>query len=138
MSGRFFWQEMSVVGHDHPVRHLTEQEAATALRPGASIEQLLTATLGERTVRWLSIAATGDGFALRLHDVLDDGSDDFLDVYEFRPANEDEHVGEGVLLGTFPDVRAAIDAATRAGARGTRWVNGGVVQDEYADLRSSD
>jgi hypothetical protein len=106
---------------------------------GASIKQLLTATLDEGTDRWLSIAATDSGFALRLHDVLDDGRDDFLDVYELRPADEDDYVREGRLLGTFPDVPSTFAAATRNGARMTVcWVNSGVVQDEYADLRSAD
>ena len=89
-------------------------------------------------MRWLSITATDQGFTLRRHDVLDDGSDDFLDVCEFRPVNEDEYVGEGILLDSFPDAHAAIEAATRNGSRMTPWVNGGVIQDEYADLRSAD
>lgn len=129
---------MSFLGMIAPVRHLTERQAAAALRRGAPIEQLLTATLDEVTVRWLSLAATGGGFALRRHDVLDDGSGDFLDVYDFRPADEDEYTGEGVMIGTYPDVPAALEAATRNGARMTRWVNNGVIQDEYADLRSAD
>jgi hypothetical protein len=129
---------MTVLGMITPVRHLTEQQGATALRRGAAIEQLLTATLDEGTVRWLSITATDDGFTLRRHDVLDDDSDDFLDVYEFRPVDEDEYVGEGILLDSFPDAPAAIEAATRNGSRMTRWVKGGVIQDEYADLRSAD
>ena len=72
-------------------------------------------------MRWLSITATDDGFTLRRHDVLDDGSDDFLDVYEFRPVNEDEYVGEGILLDSFPDAPAALEAATGNGSRMTGW-----------------
>ncbi|WP_460716839.1 hypothetical protein [Nocardioides dilutus] len=119
------------------MRHLTEQQAAAALRRGGSIEQLLTTTLDEGTVRWLSIAAADGGFALRRHAVLNDGDDDFLDVYEFRPADEDVDVGDGIMIGRFADALTAFEAASQNGARMSRWVNGGVIQDEYADLRSA-
>jgi hypothetical protein len=85
----------------------------------------------------LSITATDGGFTLRRHAVLDEGDDDFLDVYEFRPADEDADIGEGIMIGTFPDALTAFEAASQNGARLTRWVNNGVVQDEYADLRSA-
>ena len=38
----------------------------------------------------------------------------------------------------FPEVPTAFDAAAGAGAHVAGWVNAGVVQDEYADLRSAD
>lgn len=65
------------------------------------------------------------------------GGDGFLDVYEFPPVDEDEYIGEGIVLGTFPKAPAALAAAHQNGARMTRWVNGGMVQDEYADLWSA-
>lgn len=120
-----------------PVRQLTEQQAVAALRRGASIEQLLTTTVSDGTISWLSITAGDDGFVLRHHAVLDDGDDDFLDVYEFRPVDEDDDLGEGTVLGTFSDVPSAFEAAAQNGARATDWVNAGLIQDEYADLRSA-
>lgn len=121
--------------HDDVVRHLTEQQANAALRRGVPIEQLMTTSLAEGTVTWLELSATGDGFVLRRHHVLDDGLDDFIDVYVFRAVNEDDYIGEGVVLGTFHDAQGAFEAASRVGADMSRWVNGGVVQREYADLR---
>ena len=108
-----------------------------ALRRGVALEQLLTTTLEEGAVTWLSIAVAADGFELRRHAVFDAGSDDFLDVYEFPPVDEDEYSEEGIALGTFAEAPAAFAAAHQNGAQMTRWVNSGMVQDEYADLRSA-
>jgi hypothetical protein len=119
------------------VRHLSEQQALAALHRRISVEQMLTRSLSDQTVRWLSLGPTNEGFALRLHEVRDEGSTDFLDVYDFQPLDEDEDSGEGRLSGHYPDARTALEAAVGAGAHPGRWVNGGVLQDEYADLRAA-
>jgi hypothetical protein len=98
---------------------------------------LLTTTLDAGTVTWLSAVPIAGGISLRRHEVLDEGSDAFFDVYEFGPADPDEDTGVGTLLGTFSDVPSAFDAAVRNGANLDQWVNAGVIQDEYADLRAS-
>lgn len=108
-----------------------------ALRGDHSIEQMLTATLSERTLSWCSVHPAGEGFALKLHHVHDDGNDEFLDVYEFRSVTEEEAAGEGRLLGEYPDAASALKAAGVIGARADRWVNAGVIRDEYADLRQA-
>jgi hypothetical protein len=120
------------------VRYLTRDQALAALRRGAGIEQLLQPPTGDGgTVRWLSLARSDSELVLRLHAVHDEGTNDFFDVYEFTPVDEEEYAGEGTVIGQFRDPTEALDAASDKGARGDRWVNCGVVQDEYADSRGS-
>lgn len=97
---------------------------------------MLTGSLIAGTVEWLSAAPTFRGIELRRFKVLDEGNDGFLDVHEFRPLDEDEYRGEGVLVGHFSRARELLDHAVGKGARLDRWVNKGVVQDEYAALRT--
>lgn len=122
------------VGHDWDVRHLSSQQALSALGRGASVEQMLNETLGGQEIRWLSVHAADGGLALRLHQVRDEGTIDFLDVTAFSPVDAGEEFGEGRLLGRFADAETALAAAEANGGRPDRWVNAGVVQDEYADL----
>ena len=124
------------VGDDGTVRHLSEQQTLSALWRGASVEQMLTHSLSERRVRWLVALPDVDGITLRLHHVHDDGDADFLDVYDFRPVDEDEYFGEGRVVGHCPDAETVLQAAVGMGARPDRWVNAGVIQDEYAALRA--
>jgi hypothetical protein len=122
------------IGHDWKVRHLSRQQTLSALGRGARIEQMLNETLGGQDIRWLSVHAVDGGLALRLHQVRDEGATDFLDVTAFSPVDENEEFGEGRLLGRYGDAEAALAAAEANGGRPDRWVNAGVVQDEYADL----
>jgi hypothetical protein len=119
------------------VRHLSEHQALMALRRGASIEQMLTESLSQRALRWCSARRSGARFALTLHHVHDDGDDDFLDVYEFETVDDKEEVGEGRLVGEYSDAASVLKAAGAIGARADRWVNAGVIQDEYASLRQA-
>lgn len=121
------------------VRHLSEQQALAALRRGETVEQMLTAVLDEtRVVSWLVVQPAAErAFAVRLHRVTDEDvvEPDFLDLYEFTPLDDNEPIGEGHLVGEFPEAEHALSAAASLGARGDRWVNGGLVQDEYFDLQ---
>jgi hypothetical protein len=94
---------------------------------------MLTWALGgdPRTITWLSASPSDAGVTLRLHHVLDDGSEKFFDVYEFRSVDEDDYLGEGRVVGVYPVAAAALEAAVEFGARIDRWANQGVVQDEY-------
>lgn len=124
------------------MRHLSVDQARAALRRGRSVEQLLSSTPVDvrPTVRWLSIAPTRPGeYELRMHLVLDVGSDDFLDVTEFPPVDEEnEYVGEGKPFGTFREPNDILGEAHREwGASPDRWVNEGLVGEEYDDRRSA-
>jgi hypothetical protein len=93
------------------MRHLTGQQALTALRRRAPIEQMLSENLDSASFSWLEARPSGQGFALRLRHTLDDGSESFLDVYEFRSVDEDDYLGEGVLVGEYPDEASLLQAA---------------------------
>lgn len=118
------------------MRHMTEQQALTALRRRAPIEQMLSENLDTASFSWLAARPSGQGFTLRLRHTRDDGSANFLDVYEFKSVDEDDYLGEGVLVGEYPDEASLLQAAVEVGAQMDRWVNEGVIQDEYRDLRA--
>lgn len=113
------------------VRHLSEGQAVDALRRGGAIEQLLTSD--SEVVVWLRLSGRGSSIELVRHRVQDVGGAVSMDVYEFPPSDEGELHGEGVVLATFGDANDAVTASVAFGARSGRWVNEGVIQDEYAD-----
>jgi hypothetical protein len=120
-----------------PVRHLTVEQARAALERGGGIEQLLgpSEADGQRTIRWLTVFGSRDGgFVVSSHYVFDDG---FGDITEYTPVDADEGVGEGADLGRFASAQEAIVATSRLGASGTRWVNQGLVGDEWHDFRGT-
>ena len=117
------------------MRHLTEQQALAALRRRAPIEQMLSENLDAGSFSWLAVLPSPHGCVLRLHRTVDAGSDDYLDVYEFGSVDEDDYLGEGELIGEYTDEATLLEAATEVGARVDHWVNAGVIQDEYRDLR---
>lgn len=119
---------------DAGVRHLTEQQTCAALRRRASVEQMLSTDVQAGSFRWLEVRPTAESYALRLHETLDDGSVDYVDVYEFRSVDEEDEYGDGVLYGEFVEVSEVLEAAAAHGAKPDRWVNAGVIQDEYLDL----
>jgi hypothetical protein len=114
------------------VRHLTEFQARAAIRRGADIEQLLTASPAG-VVSWLATRPRPHGIDLVRNDRLDCGTDDFCDVYEFEPMDPESY-GEHRLL-TCAEFAEAFAAAMHIGARADRWVNEGLIDAEYGDLR---
>lgn len=122
------------------MRHLTPAFAIAALGRGRQIEQFLGGAVeGEASsITFVTISPRGNAFRLSVHEVLDVGSADFLDVSEFPPIDEAEYVGEGRSLGTAASPTDAIALAESiVSARPDRWVNQGVVSDEYADYLQS-
>jgi hypothetical protein len=119
-------------------RYLTAAEAAGALRRSRQIEQFLecyVAADGRTAVRWLTAYTSGRTFELVIHEVEDIGTDGFFDVSAFPPLDDKEYMGEGRAVATADVAEALLDAALDHGASTDRWVNFGVVQDEYADSR---
>lgn len=119
------------------MRHLTEEQALQALARGAGIEQMISRDLADGEVCWLGLRSQRQTFVITLHRVVDQGSDDFLDVYEFQPADEAEEPGEGMVLAYRDEASAALAVAVAHGAERNLWVNAGVIQDEYGDLRTA-
>jgi hypothetical protein len=122
------------------MRHLHPSFAEGALRRGVTITQLLpdSADVGKRrTITWLRASRRTEGhYVLGRHYVFDEGSPDFIDVWEFSSVDDDEDLGQGVDLAAFDSPAALLAAATSDWrADPERWVNEGVIQDEYRDLR---
>jgi hypothetical protein len=119
-------------------RHLSAAEAERALNAGRSIEQWLGARVegADRVLKWvqLTVEKDGGGYSVTVFEVLDDGGPEFLDVYEFSPLDADQPYG---VTTTLKDARGALEFAIGAGADPCRFVNAGIVQDEYADYLSS-
>jgi len=78
----------------------------------------------------------GTLYEVYVHAVADVGHENFLDLDVFPPFDQGaEEEDFGQLLGTTEDPQdALLLAGERAGAVPGRWVNQGVVQDEYRDF----
>ena len=118
------------------VRHLSEDQARSALDRRHAIEQLHQASVGSGLVQWLCLSPRDDGIVLVEHRVEDVGTAEFVEVYEFPAADPGEEHGEGRVIATFGDSAEALAVSIEHGARPDRWVNQGKVQDEYADTKA--
>lgn len=118
------------------VRHLTPEQAAFALRTGRAIEQAFGREQSRDdpgTVRWFTISERDSMFVVRRHLVEDVGGAGFGDLRSFPPIDPDEPSGEGVEVDRSSQADEAITVSATHGASPHRWVNFGVVADEYRD-----
>ncbi|WP_033329076.1 hypothetical protein [Streptomyces yerevanensis] len=119
------------------MRYLTESFALGALRRGRPIEQFLgPAGSPERPgIRYIEVKPAKIRYEIYLHTLADVGHETFVDVVEFPPlCTDDEEEEFGRLVATRDDPLAALAAAEDiTGAARGRWVNAGLVQDEYHD-----
>ncbi len=117
------------------MRFVDKNDLASILNSGRSIEQMLGLfdRDGFRIVNFIRIDREKDGeFSMAFFEVIDEGSRDFLDVYEFSPYDPDSPYGSISKAGSPEEI---IDMAVKIGASPERFVNAGVIQDEYKDLR---
>jgi hypothetical protein len=117
------------------MRYLTELEVTSTLRRGSGIAQFLPGASGSGTFAWLAMSGSGVSRTLRLHQVVDDGRDDFLDVWEFSPVDEKEYLGEGRVLDISKSTEDLLITASTAGAVPDRWLNESMIQGMYAERR---
>lgn len=110
-------------------RPLTPAEAAAALRRGQSVEQFVSLANGR--VLYLSASPAGGHFEVRRHHVRDEGTDNFRDLSEFSPVDDDEFRGEGVVVHVADDPDDAVRAAGAHDGGADRWVNHGTAADDY-------
>ncbi|WP_326691885.1 MULTISPECIES: hypothetical protein [unclassified Streptomyces] len=120
------------------MRYLAEPFALGALRRGRRVEQFLgpVSAAGRSGIRYVEVRPAGGRYEVFLHTAEDVAHESFVDLYAFPPLHpEDEEEDFGRLVVTADDPLAALGAAEdRTGAVRERWVNAGVVQDEYADF----
>lgn len=118
-------------------RHLAEPFALGALRRGRSVEQFLgPAGTPERPgIRYVEVRPVEGAFEIVLHTLQDVGHEGFVDLGEFPALEADDDEEFGRLIATADEPRAALATAEhRTAAVRARWVNAGVVQDEYVDF----
>ncbi|MCT9010979.1 hypothetical protein [Streptomyces rhizosphaerihabitans] len=119
------------------MRYLTESFALGALRRGRPIEQFLgPAGSPERPgIRYIELRPAKIRYEIYLHTLEDVGHETFVDVVEFPPlCTDDEEEEFGRLVATHDEPLAALATAEDiTGAARGRWVNAGLVQDEYHD-----
>ncbi|MFV7709982.1 hypothetical protein [Shewanella algae] len=115
-------------------RYLDESEANSAIRRGKSVEIFLgpCEASGESGIRWASASRVESGVELSVFEVQDEGSPEYLDIYEFTPLRDDLCPGEPterVNIASVSEIGAFV--RSRYGIAMPGLVNEGVVQDEY-------
>ena len=117
------------------MRHLIPSFALAALHRGKEIEQFLGKVErdGRQGLRWIALSPGRSGVTIYLSDVEDIGSDNFLDITEFPHLDpEEETWGREIAVLSTPE--EALHLAERdLAADHQRWVNQGIVCDEYQD-----
>ncbi|MFK8906772.1 hypothetical protein [Streptomyces sp. YS-3] len=120
------------------MRYLAEPFIIGVLKRGRTVEEFLgpIGTPDRPGVRYAEIRATSTLHDVYVHAVEDVGHENFLDLDAFPPFDQDaEEEDFGQLLGTAEDPHDALVLAEKGtGAVRGRWVNQGVVQDEYRDF----
>ena len=118
-------------------RYLIEPHIKSALSRGKRVEQFLgpRESDGLACVQYAVMSSRGAEFRIDVYEVEDVGSEDFLDIYEFPSSDPD---GDPVVSIAADSLGAALDQASRqVAADPGRWVNAGVIQDEYQDYLSA-
>jgi len=116
-------------------RYLHGMHLEYTIRNGKTVEQFLGGFdhAGEKAVRYLTIRRQGEEFWLHNHEIYDEGSLDYLDIYAFEYLDMPESRFEPYPI-KFNSMEDALRYATSEfGASEDRWVNKGVVQSEYGD-----
>ena len=117
-------------------RYLRIEEADKALRSGKAVECFIGACALEDKagIRWISIRTRNDGVVLQVFETADVGNEDYVDVYEFGPLNGDFEFDEAQEEFHFSDFPSCVAFLTNRYLGSTsRFVNEGVLQDEYSD-----
>lgn len=116
------------------MRHLSHFDLLAKLRTCRSVEQLLP---GRRegdveVIRFLGIDRDRDGrWTVRLYEVADVGTPDYLDLHSFPDVAEDP---DDLPSATFSNIEPALEYACSAlGADLPRFVNQGVAESEYIE-----
>ncbi|MER7182748.1 hypothetical protein ABT404_25290 [Streptomyces hyaluromycini] len=117
------------------MRYLAESFALGALRRGRPVEQFLgpAGSPEHPGIHYVEVRPAKTHYEIFLYTLEDVGHEGFADLVEFPPldANDEEF---GRLVATRDDPLVALAAAEDVtGAVRGRWVNAGVVQDEYRD-----
>ena len=85
---------------------------------------------GDTIIKWLTIESEKNGtYRVTYFEVLDEGNEDFLDIYEFSAFDPDLPFGKSESLATG---EGALEfSRQRYGCRDDKFVNVGLIQEEY-------
>ena len=112
--------------------YLQNEQLRTNLSLGKTVEQWLGYKREEDYIilRWISIEKeNSDEYSVAYIESFDEGSDDFLDIYEFSALDPDEPLG---VINTFSTIDEALDfSLNEYGAKIERFVSTGMIQEEY-------
>jgi hypothetical protein len=115
-------------------RYLSQSEVQNALNRGKSVECFLgyCSRGGRDGVRWLSLSSNKNTIKICLFETADLGSEDYLDLYEFGPLNEELELEDPDMEIEFSDLSKTYDWLNSNYSSATfRLVNQFVIQEEY-------
>ncbi|WP_202511966.1 hypothetical protein [Streptomyces sp. SID3343] len=119
------------------MRYLAESFACGALRRGRPVEQFLgpLRAADRLGIHYIEVRPVRYRYEIILHACEDVGHESFCDLAEFPSFHgEDGEEDSGLLLATSDEPLDALRTAENlTGAVRGRWVNEGLVQDEYHD-----
>ncbi len=114
-------------------RYLTKTEISSAVRRGKQVDAFLGA--GEcgdvPTIRYLTAQGTSGRIYAELWEVEDPRDPEFLDVYNFCPPNGDDAPDRIFVFESVLDALVELDKIFPWVS--LRFVNQGVIDDEYAE-----
>ena len=110
-------------------RHLTITEANLAIKRNKDVEIFIDGFVfkTKKCIRWASFRMEENYVVGNIWESFDDGSEDFLDIYSFSPLTEEWEPVQTVKGTTLIEVVIKMELPK------DKFVNAGVVQDEYAD-----
>lgn len=120
-------------------RYLTESFIHSAISRGREVDQFLGGFSheGQPAIRFVEMRAAESGIVLSLYEKYDP-REEWYDVVSFGDLDEVEQ-GEAAAEHHCESVAdALVLAETLYGARPDRWVNAGILDDEYRDYLTSD
>ncbi|MGY0216263.1 hypothetical protein ACWJJH_02620 [Endozoicomonadaceae bacterium StTr2] len=115
-------------------RYLTIQEANSAIRRGKLVEIFLGGFVvnEKRCIRWASFVQADSGVSASLWETYDQGSEDYLDIYAFDSLSGE--YDEPIKMVHSENIE---EAAKVLGISELKFVNQGIVQDEYSAYPAS-
>jgi hypothetical protein len=117
------------------MRYLAETDAVSAVQSGRAIEQFLAPReeANYRALRWVCVERDRDNtFSTARYEVFDEGDLNHLDLYAFSFVDPDEPCEKrSGLLSAEEAIKVAEEIF---GADRRRYVNAGIIQDEYSDF----
>jgi hypothetical protein len=121
-----------------PRRYLSDTEIDQRLRRGRSVEAFLGGGLveGQRTIRWIVLRYDSDHVRGELWEALDPRDPEWLDVYSFGTPDEEDEPSTLYQFDSLQDGLAELDRQIPNISQ--RFVNQGVVQNEYAHYLAND